>query len=233
MIDRRATLLGLGCLGAAGAAAALKPRRRTSLLRSKTLAAVVPTNFPGWAADTYEGVAKPKLEGLSATLYEEVVQRVYRDAVTGADVMVLIAYGANQSDLLQLHRPEVCYPALGFQIASKGTSRVTLPGGAALPLVSLVAMAGERQENILYWTRVGEDLPASDKQQREVLLRDAMEGFVPDGVLVRCSVVAADEKLAFDLLRRFIPSFMSAIAADHRAVLVGSAAAKAMRATGA
>ena len=35
MIDRRATLLGGVCLAAAGAAAALKPHRRTSLLKAK------------------------------------------------------------------------------------------------------------------------------------------------------------------------------------------------------
>lgn len=232
MIDRRATLLGGVCLAAAGAAMALKPRRRTSLLKAKTVESMIPDSFPGWAPDKFDGLAKPKLEGLAASLYEEVVQRVYRDAVTGADVMVLMAYGASQSDLLQLHRPEVCYPALGFQILANSRTKVSLPGGGVISLVSLIAKAEDRQENIVYWTRVGEDLPASESEQRKVLLRDALEGFVPDGILVRCSLIASNSPAAFEVLHRFVRDFLTAIPADHRAALVGTAAAQSMRAAG-
>ena len=35
----------------------------------------------------------------------EMIQRIYLHQVTGDQVMVLIAYGDTQSDLLQLHRP--------------------------------------------------------------------------------------------------------------------------------
>lgn len=230
MIDRRATLLGGVCLVGAAAAAALKPHRRTSLLTAKSMESVIPTSFAGWGADAYQGVAKPKLEGLAASIYEEVVQRVFRDKTTGDEVMVLIAYGRSQSDLLQLHRPEVCYPALGFQVVSREVTQMALPGGPRLSLVDLVATTGDRRENISYWTRIGEDLPVTASEQRKVMLRDSLEGFIPDGVLVRCSVISEDPAKAFDVLRRFIGAFLTAIPAAHRASLIGTTASNAMRA---
>ena len=115
----------------------------------------------------------------------------------GAACDLLVAHGGNQSDLLQLHRPEVCYPALGFAITSKQKTTLAMPGGGTLPVVQLVAVSGERRENIIYWTRLGEFFPTSGSEQRSVLLRSAMQGFVPDGVLVRASLIDDDSEAAF------------------------------------
>lgn len=229
MIGRRKFLMGAGCLTAGGLAYALKPRRRVSLLGSGKMEDIVPTAFPGFSAEEAQNLVKPELDGLAASLYNEVVQRIYRAESEPSDVMLLIAYGGIQSDLLQLHRPEVCYPALGFTVLSKVDATTRLPGGTELPVVRMVAKAGDRVENIVYWTRLGEALPRDNKEQRSILLKNAMEGFIPDGVLVRQSVVNPDSEAAFKLLDQFIPKMVSAVRADSRKALVGTMRAGAMQ----
>ena len=228
MIARRDLLIGAAAAGAAGLALALKPRRHVSLLGKIKLENVVPESFPGWSAEASQGLVKPKPQGLAAELYNEEVQRVYYNPDTETAVMVLIAYGGTQSDTLQLHRPEVCYPAIGFAIQSKAPGLLPLPGGTGLPLVRLVAVAGEREENILYWTRVGEALPTNGESQRSILVKDAMRGFVPDGVLVRCSTINIDHAAAFKVLDAFVPAFLKAVGASGRPALVGTDLAKAL-----
>jgi EpsI family protein len=230
MTGRRKFLMGAGCVAAGGLAYALKPRRRVTLLGDAKMEDVVPVSFPGWSAEAAENLVKPELDGLAASLYNEVVQRTYRGDLEPADVMLLVAYGGTQSDMLQLHRPEVCYPALGFTIKSKVDAVTPLPGGTELPVVRLVAVAGDRIENIVYWTRLGEALPRDNKQQRSILLKNAMEGFVPDGVLVRQSVINPDSEAAFRLLDGFIPKMVAAVKAGERRALVGTSRASAMKA---
>jgi len=133
MMRRRDLLIaGLG-FTAAGVAEALRPRRKLVLLQGGTIAQAVPEKFGVWTAEGSDSLVSPDQAGrLAKTLYSEIVQRIYHDDSTGAAVMVLAAYGDTQSDLLQLHRPESCYPAVGFNIESSVAGAVQLPGGASI-----------------------------------------------------------------------------------------------------
>ncbi|MFN7173730.1 MAG: exosortase C-terminal domain/associated protein EpsI, partial [Thermaurantiacus tibetensis] len=114
MLRRRDLLLGAPLLAAAGGAWALKPRNRMNLLGDASLETVVPERIGDWEVTPSNAFVLPEArEGsLAATLYDQQLSRLY----TGASllpVMLVIAYGSTQSDLLQLHRPEVCYRAVG------------------------------------------------------------------------------------------------------------------------
>jgi len=231
MIARRDLLIGGACLAAAGAAYALKPRKRLVLLKGEKMADVLPINFGGWSAEQADGLVQPKTEGeLAATLYSEMVGRIYHQASTGAAVMMLVAYGDTQSDMLQLHRPESCYPAVGFNLVSSVPGKLSLPGGGDVPIRRVVAAAQGRQENIVYWTRMGEYLPASSGEQRKVRLQTAMEGYVPDGALIRFSIVGDDSEAAFRTLDAFIPELLTSVAAGKRRALIGTRLAETMQA---
>jgi len=229
MTGRRDFLVGAACLSAAGAAYWLKPKKRLVLLDKGKMADAIPIKFDDWSAETADGLVQPKTEGeLAATLYSEMVGRIYHQQSTGAAVMMLAAYGDTQSDLLQLHRPEACYPAVGFNIISSAPAKLVLPGQVPMLVRHVVATMGDRQENIVYWTRMGEYLPNSGGEQRKARLQTAMQGYVPDGVLIRFSMVDDDAPKAFDQMSLFIAELMQAIPADKRPALVGTALAKAM-----
>jgi EpsI family protein len=230
MIGRRELLFAGVCVAAAGAAYALEPRRRMSLVNGAKIEQIVPTRFGAWSSEHSDGLVQPKTEGLAATLYSEMVGRVYRNTATGDQVMMLIAYGDTQSDLLQLHRPETCYPALGFELRSVKAGTVKLAGGAALPVRRIVAKGADRYENVVYWTRMGEYLPTSGGDQRKIRFKTAVEGYIPDGILVRFSVLGEDSKSAFEVIDRFVPELLAATAAPRRNALIGTNLAKTMAA---
>jgi EpsI family protein len=226
--SRRHALIGLACLGAAGTAYALKPRHRLSLASARKLEDVIPRSFAGWSERPAEALIRPEDEDeLAARLYSEVVGRVYVHH-TGPVVMLLIAYGNTQNDLLQLHRPEVCYPAFGFEIEGNRKVDIVLGADTAIPARALVAVGAQRIEQILYWTRIGEHLPTDNSEQRLAKLEDQFAGIIPDGVLVRISIVGSDPDEALAINRRFATEMVRAISAGDRRVLIGSAMAKTL-----
>lgn len=226
MTGRRNFLIGGLCLAAAGSAYALKPRKRLVLLKDGKLTDAIPSTVGDWSAENSDALVQPTGDGLAATLYSEMVGRIYHNASSGAAIMMLIAYGDVQSDLLQLHRPESCYPAVGFTLLSTQRADLRLSSGGKVPARRVVASAPGRQENIVYWARLGEYLPASGSEQREVRLRTALRGYVPDGVLVRFSMLGEDASEAFAVLDRFIPQLLLAVAAPVRPALIGTSLAK-------
>ena len=223
MIVRRDLLLGAASVAAAGAAYQLKPRKRVSLLGDRKLESIVPMAFGQWAAEDFTNLVKPETVGkLAARLYSEMIQRIYHHEPSGSQIMVLIAYGDTQSDLLQLHRPESCYPAVGFQLLSSVESRIPLTPAVAIPSRRVVAVKGDRQENIVYWTRLGEYLPTGSWDQRDARLRTAMQGYIPDGGLFRFSALGDDRDGAFKLLDGFVADMMKAVSPGGRRGMVGT-----------
>jgi EpsI family protein len=176
MINRRDIVIGAACLGAAGVSYALVPRRRVSLLGPRQrIATIVPAAFGQWTSRNVSDLVAPKEEdSLASKLYGETVGRIYSDGSSGGEIMMLLAYGNTQSDDLQLHRPEICYPAFGFAITQSRVMRLPL-GGGVLPVRQLVADAPDRRETILYWSRLGEFLPLDKKQQQVDRLLTAMK----------------------------------------------------------
>lgn len=222
MIARRQLLIAALGLGAAGAAEALRPRRKLKLLRSGTIAQTIPTKFGQWSAEDSSGLVSPEQAGqLARTLYSEIVERTYHSENGDAAVMLLAAYGDTQSDLLQLHRPESCYPAVGFTIMSSTAANLPLGGAALLPARRVVATTADRTENIFYWTRIGETLPQSAADQRGARLANAFHGYVGDGILMRCSAIGAPEP-SFKVLNAFVPQMLEAVGRGQRPALIGS-----------
>lgn len=230
MLRRRELLLGLPLLGAAGASVALTPRKQLNLLNGKELEKLVPLSFAGWNVTPSNAVILPEArEGsLADQLYSQTVSRLYLSE-TDLPVMMVIAYGDTQSDQLQLHRPEVCYSAVGFEISTSEKVAVPVAPPNTLPARQLVATSNERTEPILYWTRIGDFLPASGNEQRLMKLRTEMRGYVADGVLVRLSTVAEPTPETFEALQRFAKAMLFATDPAGVPALVGRPLAAAIK----
>lgn len=223
MTSRRDLILGAACLVGAGAAFGLTPRKRVQLLAGGKLEDAIPRSFADWTSRDVSDLVAPKDEGsLAARLYNQTVGRVYEQTNSGRQLMMLAAYGQTQSNDLMLHRPETCYPSAGFRIVSNEAIKLTLPGGGQLPARKLVAEAPGRRESILYWSRLGEALPVSNREQRVDRVRAAMAGNVGDGLLMRLSGIGPDPGVVLAQLEAFIPLLLSAAPKSARPALLGT-----------
>lgn len=233
MIARRDFLIGAACCLGSGAAYALKPRRQTTLMDGgKKLNEILPTSIEGWTSrDVSDLVAPETPDSLAARLYGETVGRIYHQQSTGDQVIMLMAHGDVENNELQLHRPEVCYPAFGFAIAENTPVSLAFPKGVTVPCRRLIATSSEREETILYWTRLGEAFPTTVGEQRIERLRTAMHRYIPDGLLARFSVVGSDKARSFAIMENFVPNLVMHVAANQRRALIGTARASVLSAT--
>ena len=223
MIARRDVLFGGGLLVAAGVAAALTPRNNVVLLpEGRQLEAMIPKRIGTWQAVPSDLFVLPKTEGsLADKLYNQTVTRLY-ESPSQLPVMLVMAYGSVQNDALQLHRPESCYAAVGFQISRSRVENVDVAGRAKVPVRELTATAEQRVEPIIYWTRIGDALPTTGREQRWSKFEQQIDGIIPDGILVRISTVGEPDAATFAALREFAAAMLTAVAPADRAVLVGT-----------
>jgi EpsI family protein len=224
MPDRREVLMGLGCVAALGTAEALRPRRLVSYMQpGRKLADLVPRSLPGFHEGGTGDIIVPRTEGsLASTLYSDELARTYEPyGHDETSVMMLIAYGPAQTETLQLHRPEVCYPAIGFEII--GHSNVMLSCGPVgqVPAVALTAKQEGRIEDIVYWTRVGNDLPQTFHQQTWARLRQSLAGDVGDGTLARASAVRTSSDSQFGVVSKFMEALVAGVGPEGRRALIG------------
>jgi EpsI family protein len=222
MLRRRELLLGAPLLAAAAGAFALTPRNRLTLLGDKKLEDGIPLSIGPWQVTPSNAVILPEAEEgtLAARLYDQTVSRLYTSD-TELPVMLVVAYGSTQSDQLQLHRPETCYTAIGFEISAARRHDLPVGNGGLLPGRELVASSNERVEPIFYWTRIGDYLPASGRDQRVMKLRSELNGYIADGVLVRLSTVGEPSPALFDALHRFSQQMLDSMEPAFRPALVG------------
>ena len=221
-MNRRDFILGGGLVAAAAGAEILRPRQRLVLLpEGRKLEDIVPKKLGPWTPVESDAFVLPKTKGsLSDRLYNQTLNRLYQ-APDKLPVMLVVAYGATQNDELQLHRPEVCYTAVGFSITESNITTVSLSDTAKLPVRELTAQSETRIEPIVYWTRIGDDLPTSGREQRTVKLRQQINGYLADGILVRISTVADPSPATFAELAHFAATMIDAMAPKDRPAFIG------------
>ena len=191
METRREFLIGAACLAAAGTAFALKPHHQVEFLGGAKIDALVPLQFAGWNFVDSSGLVLPPEDQMQDKLYTQLMTRVYGNAA-GDQIMLLIAYNASQDGVVQVHRPEVCYPAGGYRLTATDEHVVQLAANVAIPGRHIIAETGLRREEIIYWTRLGSYFPRRWSEQRWAVFIQNLRGDIPDGLLVRISSVAPD-----------------------------------------
>ena len=218
VMDRRKLLLGLLFCSAAGVAVWRTPRKHIDLLGRQKLDDLVPKNIASWKFVAASGLVIPPEDQLSRLLYSQLLTRVYSDGVN-PPVMLLIAQSGSQTGVLQVHRPETCYTAGGFTITRLAPHRI--PFGAAVLQANLMdATAEGTTEHVLYWTRVGDRVPASWREQKIAVAEQNLQGLVPDAILVRISTVTNDPSAASATLDAFARALIGSIPPQRRSVFI-------------
>lgn len=217
-------IIGLTMLAAAGLAYALTPRERIADLGPKLdLETMIPRQFSQWKLDetVLPLIADPQQQALINKIYNQTLSRTYLNA-KGERVMLSIAYGGNQSDEMAVHKPEVCYPAQGFQLLKNTRGNLQTSGGS-IPVKRLVATHGPRIEPITYWITLGDEVPEGGVKWKLAQLKYGLTGKIPDGLLFRVSSIQPDDHAAYDLQSRFVNDLLQAVPREHRVKLAGIA----------
>ena len=216
--SRRQMLIGGVCAAAAAVAFLRMPRKDESFLGSMSLDALVPRHFAGWNFVTASGLVLPPKDSLVAEIYHDTLTRVYERG-DGQSIMLLIAYGGSQDGVIQIHRPEICYPAGGYALTTVRDETTRLAPHVAIPSRYIVADSPARKEEMIYWTRLGTDFPRRWSEQRWAVFEQNMRGLIPDGVLVRIST--DDPQPSPGILDRFAADLYHAANPVLRRLLTG------------
>lgn len=181
----------------------------------------LPQSFGGWRqVHVSGGVVNPQAADLLNILYSELISRTYVNE-RGDRVMLSIAYGKNQNDSFQVHKPEICYPAQGFQVKSNTPGYLSTAFGN-IPVRRLETFYGHnRPEPVTYWTTLGDQAvePGLDKKIKE--MRYAMKGYIADGLLFRISTVDPDSERAFEVHKSFVEALLGSLSTAERRRLAG------------
>jgi len=218
MMTRRKFGLGLAFASVAGVAAARLPNKNLDYLGKQKLESVIPDKIGRWNYVSSSGLVVPPEDQMIRALYSQLVTRVYSDG-SGPPIMLLVAQSATQTGILQIHRPEICYTAGGYQLSAIEPHVVGLPWGG-LPTLSMSATSDSRTEQLVYWTRIGDQLPRSWREQRMVVAMDNLRRIIPDAIMVRVSTFGNDKARALASMDEFIVSLLNSVSLQVRRVFI-------------
>jgi EpsI family protein len=205
-------------LAASGAAFALAPVQAGLDMAEGALEGAIPRRIGDYRFATTTGLVLPDEE--RARAYDQVLTRIYI-AEGRPSVMLAIAYGSAQDAGLAVHRPEACYPSAGYSVTRPqptALAGLSMNGKAA---TFLSAERGDRAEQIYYWTRVGDRFPTSPAEEKVEVLAANLRGTMPDGVLVRLSMLSREPEWALEQLQAFNRTMLDGLGAEGRAILLG------------
>ncbi len=222
MSRKSLVLMGLMLLFAV-AALSLKPTKRwADLHRSVVLETTIPERFGDWSEikQSNQHIINPQEEVMLSELYSQTLSKSYKNSA-GYIIMLSVAYGGDQSRDLQVHRPEVCYSAQGFQIVGQDKVSLNLVN-QQLPAMHVQARISNRIEPITYWVRIGDKIVRGNIEQGFARLYYGIKGFIADGLLFRVSSIDAETGNAFKVQEQFVNDLISALSDSQRASLIGT-----------
>jgi EpsI family protein len=223
LISFKHLFIGFCMLGAAGLALALKPTAQLIDSESQiNLETLVPKQLGEWKMD--ESIApllvNPELQKVIDETYSQTLSRTYVNR-GGKRIMLSLAYGGSHGEGMQIHRPEVCYPAQGFQVVKEPKPVILGTQYGELQVNRLVAEQGSRHEPITYWVVVGDKQTQFGLRMRLAHLRYTLTGVIPDGMLIRVSSIDQDDQGAYQNQSEFIRAMLAALRGKEREHITG------------
>ena len=219
---RNAILLVL-MLATSGLAVALRPTHKLAEQGPKIdLETMIPGAFGDWREEKQSSaqIVDPQTKEMIEKIYSQTLTRTYANA-NGYRIMLSIAYGNDQSDSMQVHKPEVCYPAQGFTLHAKQTGSLAL-GNGAIPVTRILTTLGQRSEPVTYWTTIGDQVVQSGINKKLIEMSYGLTGKIPDGMLIRVSSIDPETNKAYEIQDQFSAQMLQALAPEYRQRLSGN-----------
>ena len=222
----KSMLIGLALFVAAITAVMLKPALLVAEQGSKVdLETLIPKQFEGWHLD--ESLmplqASPDQEAALKEIYSQILTRSYVNS-SGQRIMLSVVYGDGIDRQLDVHRPEYCYAAQGFEV-SQYTDQIIQTLVGSLSVRRLVASKGQRIEPISYWIKIGDKALSSTFERKLEKIKQGLTGRVGSGMLVRVSSIDNDKGLAYKEQEVFINAMLKAMPDAQRKQLIGGQSA--------
>jgi EpsI family protein len=191
--------------------------------QSIQLDTAIPKKFGPWREEEMRvsQVVNPQAQQLLNQLYSQVLTRTYVDG-QGYRVMLSLAYGDDQRGGLQAHKPEICYPAQGFELLKNNRAEIDTSFGK-IPGRRLSTRLGSRAEPVTYWFAVANRAVTNRFEHRLAEIRIGLTGQVPYGLLFRVSSIDNDPARAYREHERFVSDLLAAVSATDRERLSGLA----------
>lgn len=187
----------------------------------RQLAQIIPRSFGQWTQqELSSGIVNPQQQQLLDELYAEQVSRTYVSD-QGYRIMLSIAYGKNQSDSFQVHLPEICYPAQGFQVLANDRTTLETAHGTIPARQLKTTYQSQRVEPVTYWTTIGNFAVKSGTDKKLKEMQYALEGQIADGLLFRVSSIDPNLPRAYAAQQQFIADLMASVSPDDRLRLAG------------
>ncbi|RYD45367.1 MAG: EpsI family protein [Sphingomonadales bacterium] len=218
-LSRRNMLLGVVLAGASAVAFVRQPAVANPVVPEGQFEKWVPERFGSWETVSQSGVVLPPPDTLRDRLYDNLVTRVFV-APDRPPVMLLLAYNNAQDGVLQVHRPEFCYPVGGF-VLSDTRDIMLQASGREVPANIFTATAPNRIEQVAYFTRLGAAYPRKWSEQRAAVIRANLAGDIPDGMMMRVSALGIDQREAQPLLTDFSRQFIESTNPRMQRLLLG------------
>jgi EpsI family protein len=216
-------ILGVTMAATSALTGALTPKHKIATVQPQfSLEQMIPKRFGKWTVDDTVVPLTPDetQKELIAELYDQTLARTYVNDL-GQRVMLSIAYGGDQSKQLQLHLPEVCYVAQGFEMVKDRSGELDTHYGQ-IPVKRLVMRENARNEPITYWVTIGDKAVLSGLGQKYQRFVYGLTGKIPDGMLVRVSTIQPNENNAYQVQERFVNQMLDAMSPKDRARLLGA-----------
>lgn len=187
----------------------------------RTLNQIIPEKFGSWQKQEITGnIINPQQQQLLDELYSEQVSRTYVSD-KGYRIMLSIAYGKNQNDSFQVHLPEICYPAQGFQVLATNPTTLQTPFGDIPAKQLKTTYQTRRVEPVTYWTTIGNFTVKSGTDKKLKEIQYAMDGQIADGLLFRVSSIDPDLPHAYEAQAQFVREMLASLTAQDRLRLAG------------
>lgn len=209
-------------VAASGLAFALRPTHKIADQGLRIdLEAMIPRSFGEWREEGQAPaqIVNPQQKEVLDRIYGQLLNRTYVNPY-GYQIMLSIAYGKDERDGMEVHKPEGCYEGQGFTVQKVGASALATADGV-IPVTRILTSLGPRVEPVTYWITVGNHVVTGRINKKLIEMSYGLYGKIPDGMLIRVSSIDAIAGKAYATQEKFTAEMLAAVAPEHRKRFAG------------